>query len=47
MHVNFGVFPPLEEHIRSKANRKAAYAERGIADAQRFVAGHPDLFGAR
>ena len=47
MHVNFGVFPPLEEHIRSKANRKAAYAERGIADARSFVAGRPDLFGAR
>ena len=47
MHVNFGVFPPLEEHIRSKANRKAAYAERGIADAKRFVMDRPDLFGER
>lgn len=47
MHVNFGVFPPLEEHIRSKANRKTAYAERGIADAKRFVMDRPDLFGER
>ncbi len=47
MHVNFGVFPPLEEHIRSKANRKAAYAVRGITDAKRFVADRPDLFGER
>ncbi len=44
MHVNFGIFPPLETHIRSKADRKAAYAERGIADARTFVAERADLF---
>ena len=45
MHVNFGVFPPLEKHIRSKSDRKAAYAQRGIADAHAFVESRPDLFG--
>jgi len=44
MHVNFGVFPPLEQHIRSKADRKAAYARRGAEDARRFVSARRDLF---
>ena len=44
MHVNYGIFPPLETHIRSKADRKAAYAARGIADARAFVAERADLF---
>lgn len=29
MHVNFGILPPLENHIRQKAFRYAAYAKRG------------------
>lgn len=44
MHVNFGIFPPLEEHIRSKADRRRANAARGRADAERFVTARPDLF---
>ena len=47
MHVNFGVFPPLAEHVRSKALRKAAYAERGHVDALAFVQERQDLFGGR
>lgn len=44
MHANFGIFPPLGEHIRSKADRRAALAARGRADAERFTASRPDLF---
>lgn len=44
MHVNFGIFPPLGEPIRSKADRRAAHAARGRADAERFTASRPDLF---
>ena len=44
MHVNFGVFPPFEQRIRSKSERKAAYAKRGIDDARRFVEQRSDLF---
>ena len=29
MHVNFGIMPPLESHVRNKNARYAAYAERG------------------
>lgn len=29
MHVNFGIMEPLEEHIRNKQQRYAAYARRG------------------
>lgn len=29
MHVNFGIMAPLDQHIRNKRDRYAAYAERG------------------
>jgi methylenetetrahydrofolate--tRNA-(uracil-5-)-methyltransferase len=29
MHVNFGIFEPLQKPIRNKRERYAAYAERG------------------
>lgn len=29
MHVNFGIMPALEERIRNKGQRYAAYAQRG------------------
>ncbi len=29
MHVNFGILKPLDQHIRNKGMRYAAYAERG------------------
>lgn len=37
MHVNFGIVPPLEKHIRNKRDRYAAFAKRGhdAADAYR------------
>lgn len=29
MHVNFGIIPPLDHHVRNKAERYALYAKRG------------------
>ena len=43
MHVNFGLFPPLEEHIRNKAERRAAMVARARADLDVYLAGRPDL----
>lgn len=43
MHVNFGLFPPLEEHIRNKAERRAAMVARARADLDAYLAGRPDL----
>ena len=43
MHVNFGLFPPLEEHIRNKAERRAAMVTRARADLDVYLAGRPDL----
>ncbi|HIY51522.1 MAG TPA: methylenetetrahydrofolate--tRNA-(uracil(54)-C(5))-methyltransferase (FADH(2)-oxidizing) TrmFO [Candidatus Olsenella avicola] len=43
MHVNFGLFPPLEEHIRNKAERRAAMVTRARADLDAYLAGRPDL----
>jgi methylenetetrahydrofolate--tRNA-(uracil-5-)-methyltransferase len=37
MNVNFGLFPPL--HGVHKKTRKAAYAERALADLDRWMAG--------
>lgn len=37
MHVNFGVFPPLEEHIRNKGQRYQAFLERERQDMARYV----------
>ena len=31
MHVNFGIMRPLDERIRNKRERYAAYAHRGAA----------------
>ena len=44
MHVNFGLFPPLENPPRNKAERRAALAERGRADLAAYVGSRPDLF---
>lgn len=44
MHVNFGLFPPLENPPRNKAERRAALAERGRADLAAYVDSRPDLF---
>ncbi|WP_028264282.1 methylenetetrahydrofolate--tRNA-(uracil(54)-C(5))-methyltransferase (FADH(2)-oxidizing) TrmFO [Atopobium fossor] len=44
MHVNFGIFKPLDQHVRSKKDRYAAYASRALNDLQAYVLSRPDLF---
>ena len=46
MHVNLGIYPPLPEHVRDKAARKAALCARARVDIDSFVASRPDLFQA-
>ena len=38
MHVNFGLMRPLDEHIRNKGKRYAAYAERGARAMDGYAA---------
>ena len=45
MHVNFGLFPPLEDAPRRKAERRAALAERARSDLAAYVRSRRDLFG--
>lgn len=45
MHVNFGIVPALADgRRRSKRDRYRAYAERGLADLDAYIATRPDLF---
>ena len=37
MHVNFGILKPLDQHIRNKSMRYAAYAERGSRAMEGYV----------
>lgn len=43
MHVNFGIYPPLAEHVRDKAKRRQAYADRAAADLEAYLAARGDL----
>ncbi|NJE79887.1 methylenetetrahydrofolate--tRNA-(uracil(54)-C(5))-methyltransferase (FADH(2)-oxidizing) TrmFO [Olsenella sp. SW781] len=45
MHVNFGLFPPLADAPRRKAERRAALAERARSDLAAYVRSRHDLFG--
>lgn len=36
MNANFGVLPPLGEHVRDKAKRKEEYCRRALADLSEF-----------
>ena len=44
MHVNFGLFPPLDPPRRRKRERYAAYSGRALADLSAYLATRPDLF---
>ena len=44
-HVNFGLFPELDRHIRNKGQRRAALAARAIDDTKDFVTTHQKFFG--
>lgn len=41
MHVNWGIIPPLEQRIRGKRERYAAYAERAHRATAKTVRNHP------
>ena len=43
MHVNFGLFPPLDEPIRNKAARRAALAARAREDLVAYLSSRPEL----
>ena len=43
MHVNFGIFPPLPEHVRNKAARRAALVERGARELDSYLSSRPEL----
>ncbi|MCS6843628.1 MAG: methylenetetrahydrofolate--tRNA-(uracil(54)-C(5))-methyltransferase (FADH(2)-oxidizing) TrmFO [Caldilineales bacterium] len=40
MKANFGLMPPLDESVRNKGARYAAYAERSLHDLEAFMAEH-------
>lgn len=42
LHVNFGIMPPLEQHIRNKRERYEAYRSRGEAALAAYVDGLRD-----
>ncbi len=44
MHVNYGLIPPLEQRVRGKRERYAAYAARARADMARWIEERPDLW---
>ena len=37
MGANFGILPPLENHIRDKQERYTALAERGLASLEKAM----------
>ena len=37
MNANYGLLPPLSEHLRDKRARKEAYAERSLADLGKYT----------
>lgn len=46
MHVNFGLFPPLENAPRNKGARRLAYVERARADLTDYLSSRPELLCA-
>ena len=45
MHVNFGIFPPLEPPVRKKRERYVAYSARSRKDLLEYISARSDLFG--
>ena len=43
MHVNFGLFPPLEPPVRNKAARRQALARRGARELDAYLLARPEL----
>ena len=45
MHVNFGLYPPLQDAPRRKGERHAALVRRARSDLEAYLLSRPDLFG--
>lgn len=43
MHVNYGIIPPLEQRVRGKRERYAAYSDRARADLEEWLVSRPDV----
>ncbi len=43
MHVNFGLVPPIDPHVRDKRERHAVMAARGSEALEHLIASRPDL----
>ena len=43
-HVNFGLMPPLDDPIRNKRERHAAFCERALRDLTSWKEAHAELF---
>jgi methylenetetrahydrofolate--tRNA-(uracil-5-)-methyltransferase len=41
MKANFGLFPPLDRHVRKKRMRHQGYAERSAQDLEQFLQSYP------
>ena len=46
MHVNFGLFPPLENPARNKEARRRAFVDRARGDLREYLASRPELLCA-
>ena len=46
MHVNFGLFPPLENPPRNKEARRRAFVDRARGDLREYLASRPELLCA-
>lgn len=46
MHVNFGLFPPLENPPRNKEARRRAFVDRARSDLREYLALRPELLRA-
>ena len=44
MHVNFGIFEPLDEHIKRKDERRQKMAERAHNDFDDYISSRKELF---
>ena len=44
MHVNFGIFESLDEHIKRKDERRKKMAERAHKDFDEYLASRHELF---
>ena len=43
MHVNFGIMPPLSEHVRQKEERQKRFCARARADLSSYMELHPEI----